>query len=296
MKDPAHGDPAVIAAEENLFAYIRLFATRGGNDFFEDGRILRFISGIDIPSMQSNSVYKMALGGDGDVDDGIHDLLRPFKERKLPLFLTVGPSSGPPGLEVRLKKNGFSHAQSQRGMVIDMAAYRHPEAAPGDVRIKRVETPEELKAWLTIYSDGFDYSRSLGAFIFERYRDLFFDGAVPAFHYIAFMNGKPAATSTLFVSGTTGGLYNIITVPGARRRGIGAAMTAVALDKARELACTRGVLQATPMGAPVYRKIGFRDICAFELYMKLHGKSRVTFPASYVGKKIVGSLRGLRRL
>ncbi|TAL35759.1 MAG: GNAT family N-acetyltransferase [Spirochaetes bacterium] len=296
MKNQPSQDETIKAAEENLFAYVRLFATHGENDYFEDRHALRFISEIGIPSMQSNSIYKMTLGGTGDADAGIRELVRPFSDRKLPVFLTTGPSSSPHDLAARLKKNGFTHAQTQRGMAINLNESSIAKVPAHGLNVKRVESPEELKAWLAIYADGFDYSRSLADFIFTRYRRLFIDGAPPALHYLAYCSGKPAATFTVFVTGKMAGLYNIITVPEARRRGIATALTLTALDKAKELGCGFATLQATPMGAPVYRAIGFREICAFDLYMKLHGKSCIGFPAAFVGKKISNSLRGLRRI
>lgn len=53
------------------------------------------------------------------------------------------------------------------------------------------------------------------------------------------------------------GIYDMGVVPAARRRGIGAALTARAAVRARTLGCALAVLNATPMGEPVYRRAGF---------------------------------------
>lgn len=53
------------------------------------------------------------------------------------------------------------------------------------------------------------------------------------------------------------GLYECGVADAARRRGIGAALTAAALRAAREMDCRLAVLNATPMGERLYRRVGF---------------------------------------
>lgn len=56
-----------------------------------------------------------------------------------------------------------------------------------------------------------------------------------------------------------GGLYDCWVVPWARRRGIGSALTAAAVARAEESGCRVVVLNATDMGEPMYRRVGFRS-------------------------------------
>ncbi len=63
------------------------------------------------------------------------------------------------------------------------------------------------------------------------------------------------------------GLYCVSTVPDARRQGIGAAMTWVALQQAREQGYHVGVLQSSPPGLRVYQDLGFRPYATFSLYL-----------------------------
>jgi len=59
------------------------------------------------------------------------------------------------------------------------------------------------------------------------------------------------------------------TMPGHRRRGLGAALTAFPLKAARELGYRTGVLQASEAGYGVYRSLGFEDDGQVQLYVRV---------------------------
>jgi predicted acetyltransferase len=64
------------------------------------------------------------------------------------------------------------------------------------------------------------------------------------------------------------GIFAVATMPAARNQGIGGLMTVTALQEARQLGYRVGVLQASDMGYPVYKRIGFRDVCTYRLYLQ----------------------------
>jgi GNAT superfamily N-acetyltransferase len=63
------------------------------------------------------------------------------------------------------------------------------------------------------------------------------------------------------------GIFNVGTVPPARRRGLGAAVTALQLYEGRDRGCWTASLQATPIAERVYRAVGFRDLGRFLEYV-----------------------------
>jgi ribosomal protein S18 acetylase RimI-like enzyme len=65
---------------------------------------------------------------------------------------------------------------------------------------------------------------------------------------------------------TTIGVYNIATVPDARRRGYGTAMTQRIIDDGARDGCDVAVLQASEAGKPVYERMGFRTVVEYDAY------------------------------
>ncbi len=57
-----------------------------------------------------------------------------------------------------------------------------------------------------------------------------------------------------------GGLFAMAVVPAARNQGIGTALAWEACDLARQMGCHHIVLNATAMGEPVYRRVGFQSM------------------------------------
>jgi ribosomal protein S18 acetylase RimI-like enzyme len=84
---------------------------------------------------------------------------------------------------------------------------------------------------------------------------------------VARVDGDMVATAMTFDHGTDCGIYNVGTVEHARRRGFGAAVTALHLYDAVARGCETATLQATPMAERMYAGVGFRDLGQFLEYV-----------------------------
>ncbi|MEY2581867.1 MAG: hypothetical protein QOE09_1716 [Ilumatobacteraceae bacterium] len=82
------------------------------------------------------------------------------------------------------------------------------------------------------------------------------------------LEGVPVATALLCRSGTTAGVYNVATVPDYRRQGFGETVTWAVVAEGVRRGCTHSVLQSSPSGYPVYRRMGYQDVAR---YMRLEG-------------------------
>ena len=90
--------------------------------------------------------------------------------------------------------------------------------------------------------------------------------------YVGYLNGRPVATNILFNGAGVASVYGVGTLPEARGKGIGAAITLKPLLDARAQGYRYGVLFATEMGVPVYRRLGFREVgCTIGRYLWING-------------------------
>ncbi len=71
------------------------------------------------------------------------------------------------------------------------------------------------------------------------------------------VGGTPVARSMAVVRDGLVGVHNVYVPPSLRQRGYGAAITAATVDVGRELGARAACLEATEMGEPVYRRMGF---------------------------------------
>lgn len=62
------------------------------------------------------------------------------------------------------------------------------------------------------------------------------------------------------------GVYWVATLPQARGRGLTTRLMGVALAEGRERGCDISTLQATKLGAPVYERLGYRDVGTIQMW------------------------------
>jgi GNAT superfamily N-acetyltransferase len=84
--------------------------------------------------------------------------------------------------------------------------------------------------------------------------------------YLGTIAEEPVATVSVFFGAGVAALEHVVTVPQARGRGVGGAITLMAAREAHEQGYRVGVLTSSPMGFNIYRRIGFREYCTFSTY------------------------------
>ena len=86
---------------------------------------------------------------------------------------------------------------------------------------------------------------------------------------VAYLDGEPAAAAQTLLSHGIAGVYWVGTVDGARGRGLGEAVTRAVTNAAFDLGATANSLQASPMGEPIYRRMGYEEIYRYTTYTRL---------------------------
>jgi ribosomal protein S18 acetylase RimI-like enzyme len=149
----------------------------------------------------------------------------------------VHESDGP--LIEDLLARGYRLSESTRAMAVRLDEL--PPSRP-EVDVVRIGWPEHLRL--------IDAPEGLLARLDVR----------PFHLYAARLDGRASASAIAFDHEGDCGIYNVGTLPEARRRGLATALTAHVLHEAKVRGCTTASLQATPMAESVYGAVGFRSL------------------------------------
>ena len=169
-----------------------------------------------------------------------------------------------------MKKLLLSHGLTSNesfgaNMAVDLVSVPEDLPVPPGLEIVRVEDKETLQEWIHIASLGFGVAEEFEKVWYDFFVEAVFEQ--PFWTYLALLNGQPVGTSQLFLSAGVAGIYNVTCVPEARGQGIGAAITQAPLLDARAIGYRVGILQASKLGYPVYRRIGFQDFGKMSVYL-----------------------------
>jgi GNAT superfamily N-acetyltransferase len=117
-------------------------------------------------------------------------------------------------------------------------------------------TMDDAAAWNQAFSVGYDLPPLVGSLIGIDRAATRAPGVTK--YFAAEHKGRIVATSLVYFHDGLAGIYAVATIPEHRGRGLGAHLTAEPLRGAWELGHAAGLLQASQMGTPVYKRIGFR--------------------------------------
>jgi GNAT superfamily N-acetyltransferase len=254
------------AIEANLLHHARVIAARLPRVELHDESDALW-SATDIRDPYLNRVFWARFSGE-DADRRVGEILTHFDSRGLPLSWHVGPSSEPRELGTLLIGRGLTRLEDEVGMALDLRSFRGDALAPFGLVIEPVAEKSALRSWVEVVASGFGFPETVATLLFELHSDTEPSEHVPWRLYLGLMDGEPVGTSRFFVSGRVAGVYHVATLTEKRKRGIGMAMTLVALREARSLGCEIAVLRAAQAGLKIYLRLGFRECCTFSRYLR----------------------------
>lgn len=250
--DRALADSATHAL---LTANARLCAAQRGRGWSRqgDGAAL-LVSGGRIPTL--NAVIVTAP--DADVA-AVGELLDELAATGLPHSVKVRPAAADAVKELLLSR-GLSPRTEVPLMVRTAAA--PPASSPEGLVVRRLQAGE-MAAHVAMAAAGFEVPEDVMAEVLTD--DLL---ALPGFRaYVGAVAGEPVTTGAGMAEGDWLGLFNVATLPAYRRRGLGAGVTAHLVAAGLAAGARFAYLQSSPLGLPVYERLGFRTVERWSLWL-----------------------------
>jgi ribosomal protein S18 acetylase RimI-like enzyme len=241
--------------ERNMAGHFSYLARATGGMAVHDRDGLLLVDS-SLPCDSFNLVFCWGQPADADLQDSVHY----FQSRRLPFAVWVGPAST---VAAALERFGLRSTEAETGMLLDAADFR-PCALPRGLTVERVADPDRLAHFAEVVR-GQPPDASVERF-YQLTGAAVFGANSPMRLVIGYADGKPVAAAEAFVSDGVGGVYSVVTVGEYRRRGIGSAMTALAVREGFAAGARLAVLQASPEGQGIYERLGFRAACAFPVF------------------------------
>ena len=206
-----------------------------------------------IPIPLANGVWVWA---DELVDpDALVEAVRELEKVNLPSSVLFREGRAPRAEETA-RAIGRSHASRIPIMVTTPAELWSPSVA--GLEVSRADHAGSIGEARRMAEEWFGTASGFLAGIYEgapvRYPDLI--------AYLGRVGAEPVTTGLGLRNGSTVGIFNVGTPPAHRRKGYGGAVTARAVADAFADGASFAYLQASTMGGPVYRGIGFREVDA----------------------------------
>jgi hypothetical protein len=150
-----------------------------------------------------------------------------------------------------LRGAGLREVARIPGMLLD--PLRAGGAPREDLVVREVRSDEDLARYQETAFTGFGLPARAGrVFLTDRLLEM------PNVRlYLGCVGDRPVCTSALHATGPVAGIYWVATLPEARGRGFGEAVTWSAVRGGIALGCRFASLQASVMGRPVYERMGF---------------------------------------
>lgn len=249
------------AIEANQVGYLADLGRAPQVELHDTSEMLWFVTGM--PYARLNRVLKAQVTSDS-ISEKIESVISSFSARKAPFLWHLGPSTRPLDLGQHLLKHGLHYLGDEMGMAADLLKINHKLPTLSLLTIERASSIKRLREWSQIFTTSFGMSEDAAQVFFSieagleqtTYRHLF----------VGYRDKRPVGVATLFLGAGAAGIFGVGTVPAARRQGIGTAMTLYLLSQARTIGYRIATLNASPMGAEIYRRLGFKGYCTLSRY------------------------------
>ena len=220
-------------------------------------------SSVRAPHVDRNRIFRARLGAD-TADEGIEQLLLPFRRAAVPVTWYVDSCSRPNDLATRLVTHGLELRYFWTGMVRSVDGMERVEEAPSDMTVVEAVSTSEREQWMHVVLEGFGLTQ------FHDLESLLTGTGLLSGRWhrlMALQDGTPVGGALLFAGDGVAGLHWLGVPQMFRKRGAGVLLSREALAQAARMGYSHLALQANPEVVALYVRLGFDsvgDIAVFD--------------------------------
>jgi ribosomal protein S18 acetylase RimI-like enzyme len=244
---------------------MRAFGSYPRCEIVDDDNSLSLFS--EVPHPLVNNVIQAQLDQNG-IRSEILTICAAFQKRGAPFMWYLWPNSTPEDLAEHLLAMGLTHSHESPAMLAELADL--PETVPfvDELRLERVDSEQKLADYRVPLAVSFQLPEEV-VDLFDsilQHLGLGEDGVIQ--NYVAYLADRPAACATVHL-GKDGvaGVWNVATIPEARGKGLGTAVTWLGCHEAKQRGYQDAMLLSSEMGYNVYQRLGFKEIFKAQVYL-----------------------------
>lgn len=253
-----------LAIDENLRVAMRFFGLATGS-----GEISELDGAVGIFSGLDYGVFNIALltrPVHDDLDARLAAMARFFRERTLRWSVWICEDMLDPSARRRERQTmanfGMRAISNPPGMIADRL---YPPVRPlPEIEICPVNDAKTRRAFTELTAVSFDIPYLVASSVYSRPQA--WNGDYRG--YVGCVDGRVVAITAMVAAGGVMGVYSLATQPDHRRKGYGEALLRAAVKlTAKSTGLSRIALQSTEAGYALYRRMGFRDLTRYTVYL-----------------------------
>jgi len=259
-------DRAALAAmfAANLRAYAHSFRSAPGADLQQGPDLLRVY--LPTPSARFNTIIAKPLAGTA-LERCAAESMAFFagRARAYTWVMDAAGAARKAATHEVMQRHGLVGFAEPPLMVLPLHCISQ-QPRPQHLQIVPVTTLTQIEQFIAVFSQG-EPGQGLDP---ATLRPLFAPRVGPGStvrSFLGLIGDRAVACATLVPSGGIAGIYEVATVPAARRQGYGAAITLRALAYAHRLGLAVSMLQSSSAALSLYHRLGYTEFARSSIYL-----------------------------
>ena len=245
----------VDRADESYFQAWRAFGRcAAGGAVRESSGLLCVSSGLPVAFMNLAFVTRPLSAP----EDQIASAMAFFDSRREPFIVRIREGLDRAS-EAACERLGMPYSDTVPGMASTSMSVPAP---PAGLDIRLVDSGPALHDFRAVISAGYGIPLAM----VEAFVTADLTRAPEVESYVGYLNGLPAASSTLVFGGGVAGIHNVATAPRSMPCQVIASPKPRFRNSGAACGCDMAALQSSEMGQPIYERMGFRTVSPYRTF------------------------------